>query len=144
MTDERPWGPLDPNTQHQLWSRWDALIVSPEPTRRPPLNEVVENARCYVALAFKSRMGRVRGEQSGARYRLVVEIEGPPAHDPGYVGAWRRDFLRRFVRQGFGPSADLVRLEVSILAGDAQDGSPPSQVIVLPHLDARAMLAERR
>lgn len=133
MDSTAPYGGIDPNSQHQLWSRWIFRIDAPV-EKRPPVDEVVANARRYVAKLFHSTIGRVRCDQQGGRYVLIVEIEGPPAHDPAYVARVIEDVRTRFVAQGFGPRARLTDTVVGILAGDTQDGQPPAQLIVMPRL----------
>lgn len=132
---ERPFGTMDPNSQHQRWSRW-VFGIEANPTKCPDHLVVVDNARRYFRKAFKT-VGRVRCDRQGTYYCLIVEIEGPPAHDPGFVDALKRDFAERFLAAGFGASARLTRFEVALLAGDAEDGRPPDQMLVMP----RAILA---
>lgn len=126
-----PWG-INPNSEHQRWSRWTAAWHSP--VNRPGQAELIENARRYIKMTLKPTMGRVRCEIAGALYRLVIEVEGPPAHDSIYVKAFWQDFQQRFILQGFGPSAHLEKTEVGLLAGDAENGAPPAQLLVLPPL----------
>ena len=70
-----PYGGMDPNSQHQLWSRWVFGVESP---KRPEVQEVMDNARRFFAEGFKSTVGRVRCDNQGHYYSLIVEIEGPP------------------------------------------------------------------
>lgn len=139
MTDDRPFGPMDPNSQHQRWSRW-VFGVEASPSKRPSVKECVDNARRYFAKAFQSTVGRVRCDAQGTYYCFVVEIEGPPAHDPEYVRALKADITERFLRPGFGPSVQLVRCEVGLLAGDTEDGTPPEQFLVVPQLPVTTAL----
>lgn len=128
-----PYGSIDPNSQHQLWSRW-IIGIEASPQKLPSVREVIANARRYFAAAFKSSVGRVRCDQQGTYYCITVEIEGPPAHDPEYVAALQRDVEARFVAKGFGHSATVTRFVTGILAGDRQDGTPPEQMLVMPQL----------
>lgn len=136
---ERPFGVMDPNSQHQRWSRW-IFGIEANPAKCPDHMAVVDNARRYFRKAFKT-VGRVRCDQQGTYYCLVVEIEGPPAHDPGYVESLKRDFTERFLAAGFGASARLTRFDVALLAGDAEDGTPPDQMLVMPHVALVPVLA---
>ncbi len=137
MADEGAYGSMNPNSQHQLWSRWTFGVLA-NPTKLPTLRECRSNFSRWCSLGFASTVGRVRctctASAAGTVYLFVVEIEGPPAHDPGYRDAVRRQFAGRFMRTGFGSGAHLCRFEVSVLAGDRQDGSPPDQLLVLPTL----------
>lgn len=132
MTDEAYQG-MDPNSQHQLWSSW-VFGIQASPTKRPDVREVVDNARRYFTTVFHSTTGRVRCDEQGGYYVVIIEIERPPAHDVTFASRVRDDFRERFVKQGFGPKAQLVRFEVSILAGDQQDGKPPDQLLVMPYV----------
>lgn len=133
------FGTMDPNSQHQLWSRW-VFGIEANPNKLPSVEEVANNARRYFAKAFKSTVGRVRCDQQGTYYCLIVEVEGPPAHDPGYVEALREDFTRRFMEQGFSHAAKLVRCDVGVLAGDREDGRPPDQMLVMPSMPVNTKL----
>jgi hypothetical protein len=134
MTDTaRPWGTLDPNSQHQLWSRW-VFGVEASPRKLPDVKECAENARRFFAKGFKSTMGQVRCDQQGTYYCFIVEIEGPPVHDPEYRAEVKARFEEKFMRLGFGPSARLTRFHAGVLAGDKEDGRPPEQLLVMPTL----------
>jgi len=136
---DAPFGIIDPNSQHQLWSRW-IFGVQASPTKLPPVQECADNARHFFAKGFQSTVGRTRCDQQGRYYVFVTEIEGPPAHDPEYIAAVKRQFIEHFMARGFGPSARLVRFHVGVLAGDQQDGQPPNQMLVMPLLDIATQL----
>jgi len=134
-----PYGTIDPNSQHQIWSRW-VFGVEASPDKTPDVKECADNARRYFAKGFKSTVGRVRCDQQGTYYCFVVEIEGPPGHDAEYADSVKQDFVERFMAPGFGPSAELVRFAVGILAGDQQEGQPPDQLLVMPGVSSTARL----
>jgi len=93
----------------------------------------VDALRSYVRAVFRSTVGRVRVARPAWRdYVIQIEVEGPPAHDPAFVAAIRRDVIARIVTGGFGDAAVLTRWEVSILAGDTEDGRPRQQLVVVP------------
>jgi hypothetical protein len=52
--------------------------------------------------------------------------------DPAYTKAVRRAF-RRFVEQGWGSLA-LWNVRAEVLAGDAENGKPPAQLVVMPSI----------
>lgn len=138
---EKPYGPLDPNSQHQMWSRWIFGVKVDGPAQRRPLvQEVVDNARKYFAVGFQSTVGRVRCDEQDGYYVIVLEIEGVPAHDPDLRRRVQVDFEQRFMRPGFGSTAVLSRFTCGILAGDCQDGTPPTQLLVMPAVDFSARL----
>lgn len=125
---------LNPNSQHQMWSRW-IFAVEPEAGRHPPRVSVLIDNMCRFSRAgFKSTVGRVRCEHTERCYSMIVEIEGPPAHDPGYVASVKKEFIAKFMVPAFGSGARLARFEVGVLSGDKQDGTPPDQLLILPQL----------
>lgn len=138
-SDARPWGPVDPNSTHQRWSRWRFTIVS-APGRRPPLEDVRDNFQRYVGRLFGSTVGRIQVAiiRVGADhlYVCVTEIEGPPVHDATYRDWVEREFAGVFVAKGFGPGARLRQMDATLLAGSAEDGKPARQLLVMPSAPA--------
>lgn len=136
MADEqKPYGDgVDPNSQHQLWSRWIFGVASGKADDAPgvPLQLIIDNARRFFRQGFKTTIGQVRCDKQGSYYTLIVEVEGPTAHDPQYRYHVKEEFEHRFMRPGFGPRATLRVFEVGILCGDQQDGKPPDQLLVMP------------
>lgn len=124
---EKPWGGMNPNSSHQLWSRWTFRVY--EAGKHPPLGEVKLNAARWLEQGFGS-VGRAKVEELVRGYRITAEVEGPPAHDPQYVQSVRRQF-RNFVEKGWGPLA-TSSLKAVVLAGDRQDGKPLDQLVVIP------------
>lgn len=143
MAESKPWGVLDPNSQHQLWSHWTFTIY--EGGRHAPYADVVTNARHWIRAGFGTvgecrvceRLVTARGSDDEAFlqqvYIIEARVEGVPAHDPGYVASVRRQFLQRFVAPGWGPLA-AGDVQVKVLAGDTQDGKPRAQLIVMPSI----------
>jgi hypothetical protein len=129
---------MDPNSQHQIWSRW-IFGVDASPTKLPTVDECIDNLRRFFKAGFKS-VGRVRCDQQGTYYSIVVEVEGPPVHDPEYVLSVRQNFVDNLMLKGFGPSAQLKTFEAGLLAGDAEDGKPPTQMLVMPQLNLKTTL----
>ena len=132
MTDTT-WGAMDPNSDHQLWSRWTFAIRVARHAPRPSRGEVIDNARKYFAMLFRAP-GQLRCDVVGRVYRITLDVEGPPAHDVGCRAHVHTDFKKRFMRAGFGPGSRLVDFQVAILAGDVQDGTPRTQLLVMPKL----------
>ena len=129
----RPYGPMDPNSQHQMWSRWVFGVLAS--TKHPDRLVCVDNFRRWCRMGFQSSVGRARCDLRRAYYRFVLEIEGPPVHDPAFVESVRQQFVERFMAPGFGPGARLLRFRTKLLAGDRQDGTPPDQLLVMPQAD---------
>ncbi len=131
MATEAGWGALDPNSDHQLWSRWTITVKS---TKYVPLVDVRHNAHKWLKQGFGT-MGRARvrefiGTSILNKWIIECEVEGAPAHDPGYVGSVRLQFLR-FVELGWGMLA-TGETEVILLAGNVEDGKPRQQLLVIP------------
>jgi hypothetical protein len=145
---------MDPNSGNQRWSRWTFLIEC-DPGRVPTVTETIDNARRYMSRLFNTTTARVKvvyinDQRLGAKRGLSIvdgviglhghffvisaEVEGPPAFDLEYRQWVRREFEGVFVKKGFGAAAELLKMETAHLAGSAQDGKPPSQLIVLPKI----------
>lgn len=125
----RPWGGMDPNSRHQLWSRWTFKIWG----KPIPIGEVRTNVARWLKTGFGSAgQARISESLENGRVAVVIEadIEGVPAHDPSYVRQVRKA-LRGFVEKGWGVTA-YSTVDVKIMAGDQQDGKPADQLIVLP------------
>ena len=125
------WGATDPNSQHQLWSEWRFTVGG---GRRPPLADVEHNwdrwCRRFGSVC-RMKIQRRHHLRTGLVYDvLLAQVEGRPAHDPGYVASVARAF-ERFCEAGYGPAA-WWRHRVRILAGDRQDGSPRAQLLAIP------------
>lgn len=160
---DAPWAGMDPNSDHQLWSRWRLTIRA---SRYVPLADVKKNLRSWLRLMFGSVLHAKIDEKAnmpepgcphckgsgkrrsgggmvpfrvtacaclGIGYAIVVELEGKPAHDPAYVDYVLHQFAL-FVEKGWGPLATSDVGKPKILAGDEQDGKPRSQLVVMPGL----------
>lgn len=138
MAEILSWGSMDPNSEHQRWSRW-IFLVEADPGKLPLVKECRENALRFFAQGFNSTSGRVKVEQYGLKYRFTVEIEGPPVHDPDYRISVKREFVHKFMYNGFGNGARLMRFETHLLAGGREDGTPPDQFLVLPQLQTTTL-----
>jgi hypothetical protein len=130
MAPEAAYGSLDPNSGNQRWSRWRFVV---EPGRRlPSAREVRDNWQRYIPKLFRTNVGRGKAERVKLKgrvfYALSAEVEGAPVHDPGYVSSVRREMSEK----GFGVGARLRDMDAALLAGDAEDGKPRAQLLVLP------------
>src|SRR5262245_321110 len=102
MSDGQFLATDNPNSQHQLWSRWE-MGIEASPSKLPKKQDVIDNARRYFAAGFKSDAGRltvkllrtptdVKLLRRATYYYITMLIEGPPASDPAFRLAVRRDF----------------------------------------------------
>jgi hypothetical protein len=122
---------MDPNSTNQLWSEWTFDIW--DSGKHPPFKEVEYNARKWLRAGFGS-VAQARVEEKVNRWTIVARVEGVPAHDPSYQTSVRRQFQKNFVEPGWGVLG-VSSVSVRVLAGDIQDGSPRSQLVVLPTID---------
>lgn len=125
---------MDPNSAHQIWSHWTFTVES---TGRAPRFALVKENFARWCRARLSSVGQLKCGQRARGVTMVwtleARLEGVAAHDPDLVRFVEADFAREFVDKGFGPLARAT-VSVRVLAGDVQDGSPRSQLIVTPKL----------
>lgn len=117
---------MNPNSAHQLWSRWTATVTPATPTA-PPFAVVREQCARFYRAAFGSAT-ELHITAAPAHWTIDCRTEGHPAHDATYV-TYLTDQIRAFLLTGFGAKAD-VQVAVTIEAGDRQDGQPPDQLIL--------------
>jgi hypothetical protein len=120
---------MNPNSEHQLWSHW---VFTVEADRRfPTLGECREaGATFFRRWTGVARMRVYR--KTVTQYIFELQGEGLPAPDPGYRTFLKRRFIEDVMFRGFGYSSRLVGLEVKILAGNAENGLPPEQLLAIP------------
>lgn len=148
MTD-KPWANMDPNSAHQLWSRWVIVIYAASASRWPSQMELSLNARKFARALWHTTTGRVSVLQTsnptkGICYRITCEVEGPTVHDAAYRAWAIKQWQAKFVDVGFGLGT-RCEVDAALLAGDAQDGRPPTQVIVMPTVvDEQSLFGRKR
>ena len=141
-----PWsGDADPNSTHQLWSRWTFKLRSERLDRHPPQTPLHHAFRRWCGVSFGSA-GEAHCDEwvhthgptqtvTAKGYILWCEVEGPPVTEPTFQLFVRRRF-RIFVDVNWSRRV-LFEMDSCILAGDAEDGKPPRQLLVLPfHVDS--------
>ena len=126
----KPWGRMDPNSHHQLWSRWEFTVF--DNGRHPPFKDVKENAARWIRMGFGSA-GQIRVQEKLSTWVITLDVEGVPAHDQEYVASVLLQFQKNFVEKGWGPLAVGI-VEAKVLAGDKQDGKPREQLVVMPKI----------
>lgn len=125
---------MNPNSQHQIWSKWQFGVVPGRKLRRS-IEEIKVNCQRFGRKAFGSAAAmRITIPTIDGVRCLLVEVlaEGHPVHDPKYV-EWMGDQWRTFFTKGFG-NGTVMRLETKIEAGSRQDGTPSDQLIILPSI----------
>lgn len=120
---------INPNSANQWWSKW-TIIVSPARSIMRDDPTVRVNVARFLRKAFGSAsQARVTKMKSGLWF-IEVRTEGHPAHDPAYVAHMSSAFTKFFI-MGFGVGTK-VKTTARLEAGSAQDGTPASQLLVLP------------
>ena len=121
---------MDPNSQHQLWSKWTFDVVPEKPL--PGLLELRTNLARFGRKAFGSASQMRITVLNAKHLRVEVRTEGSPAHDPGFQ-TYMQDNWDKFFKVGFGLQT-TSECQVKVEAGDLQDGKPREQLIVLPKI----------
>ena len=129
---------MNPNSAHQIWSLWTAVITVPfhsyhaAPLFRADMKRTTANF--YERLFGSASEMRIRASVKGKLTTFTVDFrtEGSPAQDPLFRK--RRmgeiaDFFGKHLRM-YG-KVD-VHIDVKIEAGDPGTGKPPSQLILAP------------
>ncbi len=130
MAMKRPWGNMDPNSDHQLWSKW--IFTVAEIGKHMPFADVKHNAARWIKMAFSKPIGRMKVEEHIRSYVITADIEGLPANDPEFIQIVKLQFQRDFVDKGWGLGAEGC-VNTTILAGDEQDGKPAKQLAVMAY-----------
>ncbi len=125
---------MNPNSQHQLWTMWEYSVI-PDPPRHPSFAQVQANCVRFARLAFGSA-GQIRIVQQRRAWHVKVLAEGLPGHDPAFAD-WMHAQWLRFFQNGFG-AACRVTHSVKVMAGDAQNGLPPEQMLIVPTIVSSA------
>jgi len=108
----------DPNTEHQVWSRWTFEVR--ECVRTVPHKEVELNAARWLRKGFGS-VGKARVARTVTGWRIEAIVEGAPVQEPAYVAHVAQEFQQRFVEPGFGTLA-TSKVKAELLAGEDPAG----------------------
>jgi hypothetical protein len=133
MSTHGPLGTMDPNSAHQLWAKW-TFHIRPSGVKTPPFAQVKHAAAVFGRSMFGSASAMRVTESFDGQAGFVIEVrsEGRPAHDPGLV-AFTRDQWTAWAKKGFG-TGTTVKMDVTVEAGDCQDGKPRAQLIMIESL----------
>jgi hypothetical protein len=133
---------MNPNSQHQMWSKWTWKITPPK-TNMPSFGRAhrisrgrIEQVKTNIA-RFANKCFGTNGQMNVLQYTdgsvlVRVRVEGHPVHDPAYV-IHVREAWDVFLRNGFGQRS-TIEFSAKLEAGDVQDGKPADQMIILPPL----------
>jgi hypothetical protein len=134
---------MDPNTQHQFWGKWTVTVTRPLAAPETQLSEQSAQAiKVEWAKVVKERLGRTGSVQANhvvsthpktgnlrSTWELIALIEDLNQNDPTFERIARRHLVA-WCLWGFGSAAD-VEIEYKRMAGNAQDGKPPEQMLIL-------------
>lgn len=147
----KPWGVVDPNTEHQVWTSWAFRVyVHGTGWQRPEWETVKREFTRFFAKASVGHCAelsvaelRVSGDLTRPVYHLDWRVEDNRALDLDYRERIRQH-VERFAEGGFGTGQVSVTCDVRLLAGDAENGKPRAQLIVMPSvIDTNTIWGER-
>lgn len=131
---------MDPNSTHQLWSRWTTLVTVPF-HRQHTRPEFLEDVKRTTATVYRHLFGsatemRIAYEVLRRHSRLTVDCrtEGAPAPDVAYRQSQMQVIAGFFAKSLRHYGQVTVHVDVKIEAGDVGDGKPPAQLILGPPL----------
>ena len=130
---------MNPNSTHQLWSRWTAYVEVPYSVthlQQTFHDEMKRATAMYFRRLFGSaaemKIDMDAPRPGTTRFTIRCRAEGPPANDPAYrkiaMTALANFFGKNLRRYG----KVSVRVDVFIEAGDPGNGHSPSQLIIAP------------
>jgi cobalamin biosynthesis Mg chelatase CobN len=120
---------MDPNSQHQTWSKWTVTVIPPSPLVHRTRADVEVNAARFFRKAFGTAT-QCRIRAVNGLWTFDVRTEGHPVHDPSYADYMAQAFAR-FFTAGFGPGTQVTTAS-KLEAGSRQDGAPADQLLILP------------
>lgn len=137
---ETPWAGMNPNSEHQVWGRWEFTIdVHHGALLRTRSFEEVKNAsiqffvRLFRGKPAEMKIAEVLMQDAGvSRYKITLRVEDERIIAEDYckqVGQKVTDFFRT----GFRCNVN-VRLNTKLEAGRDGSGKPAPQLIVVPML----------
>ena len=134
---------MDPNSAHQQWSEWTFVVeVAASSPAQLTLDEVATPlGRFFTATMGSAGRMKIHQAYNPARRRSVwtvtVQIEGEHVYEAG----WRNHVLQAFTlaaQRRFGAGV-RVQMDVRLLAGQTEDGTPNSQWLILPTIEDEAV-----
>lgn len=125
---------MNPNSQHQRWSKWVFRIL-PGELKRPTYCDVKHNAAKFGRLKFGMTTvmnveQQYNRETKKTEWVIMARTEGHPVHDPDFVSFMHQEWTR-FALMGFGVGTECKLEQAKLEAGSRQDGSPTDQLIIM-------------
>ena len=119
---------MNPNSQHQMWSKW-TWQVRPGRLLRRSYAEVQTNCARFGRKAFGAA-SQMRIHQTRDGWAVECLTEGHPVNDESFrsymAECWETFFIR-----GFGIGT-VVKMTVQRMAGSPENGKPADQLIMMP------------
>ena len=136
-----------PNTQHQTWARWTFIVHAyANPLTMPDFEAVRQNCARFFGRITRGGAAVLNVEQVAlpstpgvTRFVATLRWDNRQALDSDFQAHVGR-LVGRFFYEGFGPSTTCHLKPVVIEAGDAEDGKPPAQLLIVPALASTAKL----
>jgi hypothetical protein len=130
-----------PNSQHQTWARWTFVVHAyAHPLTMPDLEAVKQNCARFFGKLTRGGAALLNIEQVAlptspgvSRFVITLRWDNRQALDTNYQAEIGR-LVGRFFAEGFGPATTCHLKPVVIEAGDAEDGKPPAQLLIVPSL----------
>lgn len=131
---------MDPNSSHQLWSRWTATIEVPfhviHTTDAFAREMRAATSRVYRALFGSATELKIDRELivASRMTRIVVDCrtEGAPAPDRAFRKRQMNELSRFFATNLRQYGEVNVHIDIRVEAGDVGDGKPRAQLILGP------------
>jgi hypothetical protein len=131
---------MNPNSTHQLWSRWIATITAPfhQTHAQDAFSQEMRSAcaRFYRTLFGSATELKITREfivaTGQSRFEVDCRTEGAPAPNPEFRQRQIAEIAQFFGRNLHRYGQVDVRVDVRIEAGDVGDGKPPAQLILGP------------
>jgi len=118
---------VNPNSIHQLWSKWTVIIKNPP--RRPHYEDVKTNTARFISSHYgHAGSCRIREFPKAWVIEALIESSYHPL-DKSSFNHIARTFTEYF-KQGFG-AADII-VKSKLMAGQRLDSQPPDQLLIMP------------
>lgn len=121
---------MNPNSQHQVWSKW-TFMIRPGLSRRWSQREVEANCARFGRKAF-GPTGVMRVRYQPPVWIVEALIEGAPVQEPQYVQYMTEQWVT-FFKVGFGWQSQ-VTATATLAAGPPLNGGPPDQLVIVSGL----------
>lgn len=121
----------DPNSRHQLWSKW-TVVIRPSLPVRPALSEFKLNTERFLRSTGKFQSGtQIKITEEPTRYTLELLVDTDLHPHDAETRAYYEQAFQKFYALGLG-ALTTVTLKTDLMAGERLDGKPPDQLLIVP------------